>query len=596
MKTMENHDVIINTWRDDNGDGGTYIYNGGPVTRQDKKRIRSVIVPNHVIKIANQAFERCKFLETVQFFTPPPSSSLSSSSSSATAPSSSSSSVPSLREIGTRAFLECSSLYAITLPSTVEIIGKKAFFRCHNLICLDGLPYISSTFSADETALPSRIRVIEKDAFCQCHSLQNIDIPASLRQIGMYAFARCHGLNTVTFEEENDQQQEDQQEIEETTIRNCLLGISDGAFYECWKLQSIVLPNSLKVLGRECFADCTMLSDINLPTSLEVIGKLAFSGCTNLDSAIATLPPSVKEIGTRAFETCAVQSLELFGSGKSKDRHSSSCSCSSSCSSSYGLEKLGNYAFFDCFRLRYIKIHDLPTTLTTTTVIGKYAFADCHSLQRVELPRSITTIPEGLFAGCTNLTSINLSSPSDDATTEPQEPRYNDQQEREEHGYYFRTSQLIDDSDITNATPPITNITFCLSNNIHSIATNAFDRCDTLHQILNQQHMLYYFDTLYIRRHFLQQTSNNNKNKNEASTKDTKLCPIGLRPYLVYQILDMKQILRFTSRRESFDDRISTLSTGRTANDMNCPMMMQKIRNLSLAYYLLLQDSSALWH
>ncbi len=65
-------------------------------------------------------------------------------------------------------------------------------------------------------------------------------------------------------------------------------------------LESVVLPDTIKVIGAEAFADCPHLRSINLPDGLEEIGDRAFAGCTSISSVL--IPSSVKKISASAFE------------------------------------------------------------------------------------------------------------------------------------------------------------------------------------------------------------------------------------------------------------------------------------------------------
>ena len=78
-----------------------------------------------------------------------------------------------VKEIGNRAFLECSSLEKISIPNTVKSIGAYAFTRCNKL---------------KDITLPNSITCIEECTFKDCTSLKKIDIPNSVVEIGENAF------------------------------------------------------------------------------------------------------------------------------------------------------------------------------------------------------------------------------------------------------------------------------------------------------------------------------------------------------------------------------------------------------------------------
>ena len=66
-----------------------------------------------------------------------------------------------------------------------------------------------------------------------------------------------------------------------------------------------------------------------------------------------------------------------------------------------GVTKIGISAFLYCKQLKTLK---LPSSITT---IDRYAF-QASGLKTFEIPTAVKTIPEGVFYGCDNLTTINL--------------------------------------------------------------------------------------------------------------------------------------------------------------------------------------------
>ncbi len=81
-----------------------------------------------------------------------------------------------------------------------------------------------------------------------------------------------------------------------------VVGIKSQAFWECKKLTSIVMPNTITKIDNSAFFYCTQLSNVTLSSSLEEIGYDAFHGCGGLASM--DLPASIKWIGVHAFERC----------------------------------------------------------------------------------------------------------------------------------------------------------------------------------------------------------------------------------------------------------------------------------------------------
>lgn len=78
--------------------------------------------------------------------------------------------------------------------------------------------------------------------------------------------------------------------------------IGEGAFKNCTNLVSVTLPEGLTELPYECFSYCSMLKKIILPESLISIDDYCFENCSMLGKL--RIPPYVTNIGYDAFVHC----------------------------------------------------------------------------------------------------------------------------------------------------------------------------------------------------------------------------------------------------------------------------------------------------
>lgn len=99
--------------------------------------IKSVIIPNSVTEIGQEAFKKCKRLLNV------------------TIPD-------SVTDIGLGAFYGCSFLKEIVLPKKLSRIRMETFYACENL---------------ETVVLPDELKSIAPKAFGQCYKLKYIEIP-----------------------------------------------------------------------------------------------------------------------------------------------------------------------------------------------------------------------------------------------------------------------------------------------------------------------------------------------------------------------------------------------------------------------------------
>lgn len=84
--------------------------------------------------------------------------------------------------------------------------------------------------------------------------------------------------------------------------RTTALSIPARAFQGCENLTYVVLPYSLKEIGRMAFANCQKLNGVRLYDSVDEIGSSAFAGCFNLFDL--AFPKSLYVIGANAFNSC----------------------------------------------------------------------------------------------------------------------------------------------------------------------------------------------------------------------------------------------------------------------------------------------------
>ena len=244
------------------------------------------------------------------------------------------------------AFIDCSGLTSINIPSSVTSIGGEVFSGCSGLTSID---------------IPSSVTSIGRYAFSGCSGLTSINIPSSVTSIGDFAFAYCSGLTSID-------------------IPSCVTTIN-GLFLGCSGLTSIDIPSSVTSIGFYAFSGCSGLTSLVIPSSVTSIGNYAFTGCTDLASL--ELSYGITRIGTDAFKNCtSLESIEIPNSVKELR-----AGCLSYCSS-----------------LKNIVLS------TSIDVIYPYLFAGCSALKSIEIPASVQIIWASVFYKCTDLKNIICNS------------------------------------------------------------------------------------------------------------------------------------------------------------------------------------------
>lgn len=79
--------------------------------------------------------------------------------------------------------------------------------------------------------------------------------------------------------------------------------ISDAAFFDCYEVTAIELPDGITSIGRVAFYDCAGLTSFTIPATVTSIDEEAFNNCYNLTSI--NIPSSVTSLGAAAFVGCS---------------------------------------------------------------------------------------------------------------------------------------------------------------------------------------------------------------------------------------------------------------------------------------------------
>lgn len=178
----------------------------------------------------------------------------------------------------------------LTLPSTLKTIGASAFSYADfsgELLIPDGVTSIGANAFKEcdgfggTLSLPDSVKTVGEWAFYLCKGFTGLKLSASLTKIEERSFAHMYGLKT------------------EVVIPEGVTEIGESAF-QCSHMPSVRFPSTLKKIGKEAFY-FSLNCKIAFPDGLEVIEDEAFALC-NVKSAVI-LPASIKSIGKKAFDS-----------------------------------------------------------------------------------------------------------------------------------------------------------------------------------------------------------------------------------------------------------------------------------------------------
>lgn len=372
--------------------------------------LTSIEISNSIATIENNAFARCKKLKSI---TIPNSVTTIESGAFASCTGLTNIEIPnSVKDIGNFVFSGCAGLKSITIPNSITAIGDKMFEGCTGLTSIE---------------IPSSVKNIGNYVFDGCTGLSSIKIPNSVTSIGSGILDGCTNLTSITVDAENtsyDSRNNCNAIIETATntlitgcsnseIPNSVVSIGDKAFYYRSTLTTINIPNSVTNIGNNVFYGCNSLENLSIGNNVETIGNLAFKGCNKLTNFI--IPSSVTKIGYSAFEGCvALTSVTIPSS----------------------VVEIGSHAFYGCTALKSLCLEDGSEPISCVILSGvhteDYFFDDSpieymyigrdlnnfsfkrnkgwqRTLKEVIIGDGMTSIPNSIFDGCYELSSITIS-------------------------------------------------------------------------------------------------------------------------------------------------------------------------------------------
>ena len=192
-----------------------------------------------------------------------------------------------------------------------------------------------------------------------------------------------------------------------------LTAIGEEAFYWCFNLREIRLPQTITSIGSAAFFEDYYLTCVELPEGLKTIEHAAFGICPSLKSLF--IPASVTAINCTAFRDCI--GLESIVVDEQNTVYDSRNQCNAiietktntlvtGCKATVipeGIVAIGRSAFYGHDE---IKTLDFPSTLK---ILGESCL-NGTGFVTVEIPNSVTTIESWAFTNCHFLESIRISS------------------------------------------------------------------------------------------------------------------------------------------------------------------------------------------
>lgn len=318
------------------------------------------------------------------------------------------------------AFRDMVQLQALCLPDSVSRIGLGALEGCKGLAtlktpvftCGEAYPWFGALFGATSyeinaskvpstlsTLVLTRATDLPEGCFYGLNGLEVVGLPVGVTQIGEFAFYGCERLVYAALPEG-------------------LVHIGAYAFAHDSSLLRLTVPATVETLGASLLEGCGHLEELTLPfvggsrTADTFLGYLfgarthtftegfipaslirvvlwegcteipanAFRDCSRLQEVV--LPESVTRVGHRAFYRCvSLTCMQLPAA----------------------VSAIGDEAFKGCTALTKVDV----SACTAVNQLGVQCFMNCTGLVEVTLSPQLTTLPDGMFAGCRSLVTVH---------------------------------------------------------------------------------------------------------------------------------------------------------------------------------------------
>ena len=338
-----------------------------------------------------------------------------------------------LSDIGDMAFIHCASLESINLPNTIASIGNYAFYGCESLKTVDlestsissiNQEVFYNTKALASVKLPTALRTISYRAFYGS-GIENLQIPATVTTVGESAFENAAKLKSVSF-----------------TSNSKLSGIGEAVFKDTTSLETLLMPNHFSSIGKSAFENSGLktvtLTDTLYPAEIKTVGESAFENCARLTSfehlsvaksigdyafyncpslESAPVTEGLTDMGVMAFGLCTnldsayiPSTVVAIGGNPYAGLDASKISLGDE-NDMFILEKSGNMAtLYDIDKYAIYGVYGASGDYVIDSGVRSAkagAFAG-NAITSITIPARFGVIEEGVFMGCTSLTSVTI--------------------------------------------------------------------------------------------------------------------------------------------------------------------------------------------
>lgn len=193
-------------------------------------------------------------------------------------------------------------------------------------------------------------------------------------------------------------------------IPSSITKIADGAFAGNTFITKVVVPEGVRILGKNMFRDCINLVEVKLPSTTASIGDNAFAGCEKLEKINFEDAAELEVISSSALDNTLwlesrIDDCIIINDILYKFQGMAGAGAEGKLTVMNGITQIADRAFENDRSLKKIYLPE------SVTYIGSYAFSGSLIREVIIFAggSDLEAIGEYAFASCINLSRINLS-------------------------------------------------------------------------------------------------------------------------------------------------------------------------------------------
>ncbi len=335
----------------------------------------------------------------------------------------------SVETIGKSAFRSCANLTSIYIPNATNTIGDSAFIDCTALTTAsipDGVQNMGSSVFVHNKDLTVTIRYLTgsiADSLLEKQGCCHVILDEDITKVGDLVFAYCYDLKDVSYGKNATNEGEflfsanivefgcevfkDATNLKKLIVPDTLQSIGENTFYNeiiSWYNPSNITVNFYYVAG-EIAEDILLdqrVSHIIVDDNICTIGDRAFNNCVGLESI--SLPDTIMVCGTDVFVNSTNEILlTVRGVDGIVDANIYKAKTAGIGYVVFddNVASIGAFAFADGSTIKSVVINNAES-------IGDHAFEECKLIPEIVLPDTVREIGAYAFYNCNSMASINI--------------------------------------------------------------------------------------------------------------------------------------------------------------------------------------------